>query len=256
MWRRTASAPPPPHYKFAAQARHILTRPRSETLQAADWPFALHYCPSAYAKLESLYPPPALSTQNRKPSFFNPYLVKVGRYLRDHVEHDPSLLCRAVQIANKMWQFPIFKNVALLPPFLRALGFSQTTLDGPDPSMRLNRLPMGGLVTSAVATNLWVSSYMGEIASLQLSCLSKGEYSLTKVAVNDGSAPQPSWLTKNEYNDVVYCLNEDFAGPNGTIASYKPSANGVLTRIDIHNTIIGPVSSVVYNGGKALASAH
>jgi hypothetical protein len=158
--------------------------------------------------------------------------------------------------ANKMWRFPTFKNVALLPPFLRALEFSQTTLDIPDPNMRFHRLPLGSLVTSAVATNLWVSSYVGEIASLQLSCLPKGEYSLTEVAVNDGSAPQPSWLTKNEYNDVVYCVNEDFAGPNGTIASYKPSANGVLTQIDIHNTIIGPVSSVVYNNGTALAAAH
>jgi hypothetical protein len=63
------SAPPPPHYEFAAQARHIPTRPRSETLQAADWPFALHCCPSAYAKLESLYPPPTVSTPNRKLSF-------------------------------------------------------------------------------------------------------------------------------------------------------------------------------------------
>ena len=155
-----------------------------------------------------------------------------------------------------MWQFPILTNVALLPPFLRALRFSQATLDVPDPNMRFHRLPLGSLVTSAVATNLWVSSYVGEIASLQLSYLPKGGYSLTEVAVNDGSAPQPSWLTKNEYNDVVYCVNEDFGGPNGTIASYKPSGNGVLTQIDIHKTIIGPVSSVVYNNGTALAAAH
>jgi Lactonase, 7-bladed beta-propeller len=155
-----------------------------------------------------------------------------------------------------MWRFRIFKNVALLPSFLRALGFSQTTLNVPDPNMRFNRLPLGSLATSAVATNLWVSSYTGDITSLHLSPLPKGGYSLIEVAINNGSAPQPSWLTKDECNGVIYCLNEAFSGPNGTIASYKASANGVLTQVDIHNTIIGPVSSVVYNGGKALAVAH
>jgi 6-phosphogluconolactonase (cycloisomerase 2 family) len=122
--------------------------------------------------------------------------------------------------------------------------------------MRVHSSSLGGFVTSDLATNLWVSSYVGEITSLQLSHLPKGGYSLIEVAVNNGSALQPSWLTKNEYKDVVYCVNEAFNGPNGTIATYKPSANGVLSQIDVQSTIIGPVSAIVYNGGKGLAAAH
>jgi hypothetical protein len=117
-------------------------------------------------------------------------------------------------------------------------------------------LPLSGLVTSAAAVNLYVSSYAGTITSLQLNQASNGSYSLTQVAVNDGSAPNPSWLTKDECNGVVYCADEGLTVPNGTLASYKTSASGELSHIDHHSVISGPVSSVVYNGGKGLAVAH
>lgn len=42
-------------------------------------------------------------------------------------------------------------------------------------------------MTSAVATNLYVSSYGGDITSLQLFQDSKGSYSLKTLAVNNGS---------------------------------------------------------------------
>jgi len=117
-------------------------------------------------------------------------------------------------------------------------------------------LPLSGLVTSAAAVNLYVSSYAGTITSLRLTQASNGSYSLSQVAVNEGSAPNPSWLTKDEYNDVVYCVDEGLSVPNGTLASYKTSTSGDLTQIDHHSVISGPVSSVVYNGGKGLAVAH
>jgi hypothetical protein len=117
-------------------------------------------------------------------------------------------------------------------------------------------LPLSGLVTSAAAVNLYVSSYAGTITSLQLNQASNGSYSLAQIAVNTGSAPNPSWLTKDEYNDVVYCADEGLTVPNGTLASYKTSASGELSQIDRHSVISGPVSSVVYNGGKGLAMAH
>ena len=122
--------------------------------------------------------------------------------------------------------------------------------------MRLHfQIPLlGGLVTSSVATNLYVSSYSGTITSLQLGQNANGSYSLKTVAVNNGSEPNPSWLTK--YKGVVYCADEGLTVPNGSLASYKTSDSGILTQLDRHTVISGPVSSTVYNGGKALAVAH
>jgi len=122
--------------------------------------------------------------------------------------------------------------------------------------MKFQHLGLAGLVTSAVATNLYVSSYIGTVNSLQLSQNPKCGYSLIEVAVNNGSAPNPSYLTKNEYSDVVYCANEGLSTPNGSITTYKLSQSGILTEIDNPVTVDGPVSQVVYNGGKGLAAAH
>lgn len=122
--------------------------------------------------------------------------------------------------------------------------------------MKLSLSPISGLVTSTLATNLYVSSYIGTITSLKLSCSANGSYSLTQVAVNNGSAPSPSWLTKDVDNGVVYCLDEGLTTVNGSIASYNTSSSGELNLIDRNVVISGPVSSVVFNGGKALAAAH
>lgn len=117
-------------------------------------------------------------------------------------------------------------------------------------------LPIGSLVSAGLATNLYVSSYAGTITSLQLNRERDGSYSLLAVDVNYGSAPNASWLTKDEYNDVVYCVDEGLDVTNGSLASYKTSKSGKLTQIDRHTVISGPVHSVVYNDGKALAVAH
>jgi len=123
--------------------------------------------------------------------------------------------------------------------------------------MKLSYAPISSLLTtSAIATTLYVSSYAGTITSLQLSQTASGSYSLSQVAVNNGSAPNPSWLTLDEFNHVVYCLDEGLTVPNGSIASYSTSKSGELTQIDRHSVISGPVNSVVFNGGKALAAAH
>jgi hypothetical protein len=73
--------------------------------------------------------------------------------------------------------------------------------------MRFQYVSAGGLATSAVAVNLYVSSYSGIVTSLQLSPSAQGPgirgYVLTNTASNNGSGPQPSWLTKDSYNDVI-----------------------------------------------------
>ncbi|TVY86954.1 putative 6-phosphogluconolactonase, partial [Lachnellula willkommii] len=122
--------------------------------------------------------------------------------------------------------------------------------------MRWQHLPLGGLVASSVAVNLYVSSYIGNITTLSLSRDANGSYSLTAVAANNGSSPSPTWLEKDRYNGIIYGLDEGLTGPNGSISSYKTSASGELTQIDRHVTLGGPVSSIVYNGGKAIAVAH
>ncbi|PMD35842.1 3-carboxymuconate cyclase-like protein-like protein [Hyaloscypha variabilis F] len=126
--------------------------------------------------------------------------------------------------------------------------------------MRFQHVSAGGLATSAVAVNLYVSSYSGIVTSLQLAPSAQGPgiggYVLTTTASNNGSGPQPSWLTKDSYNDVIYCVDEAFSTPNGTVTAYTTSKSGPLTLIDSQPTVIGPVSTVVYNDGKALAAAH
>lgn len=123
--------------------------------------------------------------------------------------------------------------------------------------MRLSTsVPLSALVTSTVATNLYVSSYLGNVTTLHLSKSAEGAYSLESASVNNECGPSPSWLTRNENNGVIYCLDENWAGPNGTVFTYKASESGELTQVDKHVTLGGPVSGVVYNKGKAYAVAH
>ncbi|TVY47663.1 putative 6-phosphogluconolactonase [Lachnellula occidentalis] len=122
--------------------------------------------------------------------------------------------------------------------------------------MRWQHLPLGGLVASSVAVNLYVSSYVGNITTLSLCQDANGNYSLTAISANNGSSPSPTWLEKDKYNGIIYGLDEGLTTPNGSITAYKTSASGELTQIDQHVTLGGPVSSIVYNGGKGIALAH
>jgi hypothetical protein len=151
-----------------------------------------------------------------------------------------------------MWQLPLVANVCLLPTYIQSFITADCATNRDN--MKVTNI-LAGFTSSVAATNLYVSSYGGNITSLRLSASPHGGYTLETTALNDGSAPSPSWLTKDEYNDVIYCVDEALSGGNGSIASYKPSTDGTLTIIDRHATLNGPVSTVVYNEGKALAAA-
>jgi 6-phosphogluconolactonase (cycloisomerase 2 family) len=112
------------------------------------------------------------------------------------------------------------------------------------------------IASVATATNLYVSSYIGTITTLKLTSSSDGSYEIEKTSVNNGSAPSPSWLTLDRENKVLYCLDENLSGGNGSVSSYSTSPSGDLEQIDRQSTITGPVSSIIYNGGKAQAVAH
>lgn len=116
--------------------------------------------------------------------------------------------------------------------------------------------PRNLLVNGTITANLFVSSYVGTISTLQLSRTSEGVYSLNAIAVNNDTLDNPSWLHKDPHNGVLYCLNEGLSVPNGSISSYKVAADGTLSLLGNGPTISGPVSSILFNGGKALAAAH
>lgn len=112
------------------------------------------------------------------------------------------------------------------------------------------------MTASVVSTNLYVSSYIGTITSLQLTQSINGSYALNILSVTNGSEPNPSWLTLDQTSGLLYCTDEGLSTPNGSLASYSASHSGKLSQIDRRSVISGPVSSVVYNSGNALAVAH
>jgi len=139
-------------------------------------------------------------------------------------------------------EFPILSSVSAICCWLK---------------MKLSYFPISSLLTTgSMAVNLYVSSYAGNITTLQLSQYADGSYELSQLAFNEGCAPSPSWLTKDAGTGVIYCLDEGLTTPNGSITSFSTSTTGELTMIDRNTVISGPVSGVVFNRGKALAAAH
>lgn len=154
-----------------------------------------------------------------------------------------------------MVQIPILANFCLLPTFLRSFT-NITCTNEQETSMHLPSLALTGLATAAAVTNLYVSSYSGDVTTLHLSALSKGGYSLTTSSTNPSCSLSPTWLTKDEKNGIIYCLDEGIYTPNGSITSFKTSQNGTLTKLDRLTTINGPVSSVIFNNGQGMAAAY
>lgn len=77
----------------------------------------------------------------------------------------------------------------------------------------------------------------------------------SKIATTETSGLHPLWQEKR--GDLIYVCNDNLAAPNGSISSYKASATGQLTLVQQPlSTQPGPVSTVIYNQGKALAAAH
>lgn len=109
------------------------------------------------------------------------------------------------------------------------------------------------------ATLLYVTSYSGTLTTLNLTlpAANASAGSLQAIATNNGCAESPSWLTLDHEKSVLYCLDEGLTGPNGTLSSYKTSANGTLTQLHKVKTLSGPVSGVLYgDGGRGLALAE
>jgi 6-phosphogluconolactonase (cycloisomerase 2 family) len=126
--------------------------------------------------------------------------------------------------------------------------------------MRLHLFALALLqaATADALTNLYVSSYDGNVTSLSLT-QSGGEYNLSVSSRDLSCSPSPSWLTWDKENRALYCLDEGNTTPNGSVTSYTADVNGKLTMAQHLNlTAPAPVSGVIF-GDKSFrgyAVAH
>ncbi|KAH8602447.1 3-carboxymuconate cyclase-like protein-like protein [Bisporella sp. PMI_857] len=111
-------------------------------------------------------------------------------------------------------------------------------------------------IAPSAATRLFVSSYDGNITTLDLSHNYHGFHALKSVAVNSVTGSYPSWITLDAKNQLLYVVDEAWPSQNGSVTSYKISSDGKLSAIANQTTLNGPVHALIYNDGKALALAH
>ncbi|KAI0185790.1 YkgB protein [Xylaria flabelliformis] len=112
----------------------------------------------------------------------------------------------------------------------------------------------GLLAGSTSATRLYVTSYAGTVTTLDLA---EGATSkLETVTSTTACGAQPSWLTLDYSKSFVYCLDEAWGAPTGSITSFYTNANGSLTPLDTATLIAGPVNIAEFGvGGSGLAIA-
>ncbi len=108
------------------------------------------------------------------------------------------------------------------------------------------------------ATILYATSYSGTLTSLNLTQQANSSHAtLESIAVTTACSGDTSWLTLDSKTGVLYCLDESWGNPNGTLVAFKTSKTGVLTQLSKTKTLVGPVSAVVYgNNGSGLAIAE
>ena len=117
---------------------------------------------------------------------------------------------------------------------------------------------LSALSAASSATNLFVSSYAGDVTTLSLA-ESNGEYSLNATSANNGCGPNPSWLTLDAARGTLYCLNEGLLTVNGSLSTFTINRDGSLKHVQNSTTINGPVSGVIYGdaaGDRNIALAH
>ena len=106
----------------------------------------------------------------------------------------------------------------------------------------------------AESSLLYVTSYpigsgAGKVLTLKLD-----QTKLQTVAESDSCGPYPSWLTPA--GNILYCVNEAWGGQHGDLAALKVGDDLSLTKLSGGQTVVGPVSTIVYgDGGRGLAIA-
>ncbi|TPX07321.1 uncharacterized protein E0L32_010743 [Thyridium curvatum] len=107
---------------------------------------------------------------------------------------------------------------------------------------------------------LYATSYSGIVHTLNLTLPApgcNGAASLRAVATTDQCGGKPSWLTFNHDNSLMYCTNQGFGTPNGSLTSFQTSKDGSLTPLSQVVTPYGAVHASIYgDGGKGMVVAH
>jgi 6-phosphogluconolactonase (cycloisomerase 2 family) len=117
---------------------------------------------------------------------------------------------------------------------------------------------LSALSAAASATDLFVSSYAGDVTTLSLG-RSNGSYSLNATSASSECGPNPAWLTLDVSRGTLYCLNEGLTTPNGSLSSFTINRDGSLKHVQNTTTLNGPVSGVIYGhaaGDRSIALAH
>ncbi|KAH7149914.1 Lactonase, 7-bladed beta-propeller-domain-containing protein [Dactylonectria estremocensis] len=112
----------------------------------------------------------------------------------------------------------------------------------------------------APAALLFIASHGGYVKTLRLVQGSGTAVSLRvePVAFTDGCVGNPSWLTIDRFNSVLYCVDQGMAAQSeGSLSSFSIVEDGILARLNTVRTVAGPVSVAVYGKhGKGLAITH
>ncbi|KAL8812229.1 MAG: hypothetical protein Q9223_007343 [Gallowayella weberi] len=124
-------------------------------------------------------------------------------------------------------------------------------------------LTIAALVATAStvsATRLYVSSYTGNITTLNLTHTAN-TYKLTRLEATNGCAPNASWLQIDVQKRNLFCLDEGMVGPNGSLTSFKinDDKTGSLKLVKHASIPAAPVNSAIYtnpNGTQLMAVAH
>jgi 6-phosphogluconolactonase (cycloisomerase 2 family) len=113
--------------------------------------------------------------------------------------------------------------------------------------------------SNPLAMNLYVASYAGNITTLSLLQNPDSTYNLTQTFSFNASTHNPSWLTLDRQNNVLYMIdeaNEAINATNGTVVSYHTDYTGKLTEIQRVDAIVGGLHATIYGSGSALAVPH
>ena len=118
-------------------------------------------------------------------------------------------------------------------------------------------IPIAGLFSTVIATQLYVSAFSGTITVLDLHKQGgKNNFELSTLTVDHTAPRNTSFLLFDEEKDILYSTEEGADVPNGFVSSYKTSSSGALEQISRIPNINGDVHQALYNGGKSLAVPH
>ena len=120
-------------------------------------------------------------------------------------------------------------------------------------------LTVAALAADASASLLYVSSYSGNITTLNLTGAPNEKYNLALVASTPGCAPNASYIVTDLPN--LYCLDENIVGANGSLVSFKVDAqSGIPSKVANATTLGAPVHASMWSGmngtKQLLAVAH